>query len=280
MYPIKKGRYRLMMLFRKALIKEKSGIISDLYGEYRFALDLSDDDLQSSFYYFMPENYEHETQRYIRNYVKPGMVALDIGAHVGLMSLLLAHKVGKTGKVYSFEPNKENFLQFQRNIDLNSLSQVQASQKALSNKSGEDYLVHAGHSSGYFLSNAKPNTDNRLQLEKISTLTLDEFVDEHNLSKIDLVKLDAEGGEHLVLEGGKKALKRGVVPNIICEVHSSHKQSHVGQDRIRRIFYSYGYKSYILNSKLSRRNYLDELKPNEPVTGLQNLLFTLPNRLF
>ena len=86
----------------------------------------------------------------------------------------------------------------------------------------------------------------------------------------DLIKMDAEGSEILILRGGRKTLPSGKVQRIICEVESSKPDK---IDEVRSLFYSYGYRSYILNTRLSLRKCLSELKPEEPVIGVQNLVF-------
>ena len=107
--------------------------------------------------------------------------------------------------------------------------------------------------------------------EGIQTVTLDDFVAEKQIKNIDLIKMDAERSEDLILKGAHKTLSSGIVPRIICEIPSSAKP--LLGDKVRNIFYSYGYRSYILNTMLSRKKYLSELKRDEPVVGLQNLLF-------
>lgn len=265
-YPFDKGRYRLMKLMENML--DRKECVSDLCGQYRFLLDLSKRDLESTFYYFMPEQYEAGTQRYLRQTLKPGMTTIDIGAHIGLYALLLAQCVGPTGKVYSFEPDLENFSRLKKNIELNQLHQVIPFQVALSDATGSSYLTHNEHSTGHALKR-EPETGGQV----VQTVTLDDFIEKQRLGKIELIKIDAEGSEDLVLAGGRRLLSGNGVSEIICEIHSSHNTSKVGQDRVRKIFYSYGFRSYVLDPSLSRKAYLAELLPDEPVKGLQNLLF-------
>ena len=267
-----------MTLFESMLDRKECAVL-DLFGGYRFLLNLGNRDLESTFYYFMPEHYEPGTQKYMRQRVKAGMLTLDVGAHIGFFTVLLADCVGSSGKVYSFEPESKNFTRLQKNIDLNQLRQVVAFQAALSDTAGSSALLLNEHSNtGHALQRGRETGGQKLtSREVVPTLTLDEFVEKEKINQIDLMKMDTEGSEDLVLAGSRKTLSAGKVSEMICEIHSSHNTSPVGQDKIRKIFYSYGYRSYILDTFLSRRAYLSELPAHEPVQGLQNLLFKKSN---
>ena len=54
--------------------------------------------------------YEVETTRLCEQIIKPGMAVIDVGAHVGYLTLLAARAVGPTGKVYASEPDVPIFL--------------------------------------------------------------------------------------------------------------------------------------------------------------------------
>lgn len=263
------------MMFLEKLLERKEQLIFDLFGKYKFSLNLNHHDLESSFYYFIPERYEHKTQRYIKETVHKNMLTIDIGAHLGLFTILLADRVGPSGKVYSFEPGSENYKQLKLNLELNQLSQAVPINRALSHVSAHTHLIlNERSNAGHFLEeiNNRHRASQKQLSEEIETITLDEFVEDEKIKKIDLIKMDAERSEDLILEGAKRTLASGMIDRIICEIPSSTKII-MGKDTVRHIFYSYGYRSYILNTVLSRKAYLSELKPEEPVTGLQNLLF-------
>lgn len=259
----------------EGLLDPRKEIVSGLYGGYKLSLNLAEKGLQSSFYYFLPEYYEAETQRYVMTFVTRGMVTMDGGAHLGLFTILLAHRVGPQGKVYSFEPEAKNFLNLKRNVELNDLTWVRPFQIALSNRTGEDVLV-------INLSDASPALRGALgshlrpgdiSHQAVKTITLDDFVEQEKINRIDLIKIDAEQSEYFILEGARRSFEKGVISEVICEIHSTNKQHAAGRDSVRKALYSYGYRSFVLNPALSKKNFLAELFPDEPVQGLQNLLF-------
>ena len=256
----------------EGLLVKKEEIIYDLFGKYEFHLDLKRGDLESSFYYFLPERYESETQRYIKDHLKPGMTAVDIGAHMGFFSILMADCVGARGSVYSFEPEEMNFKKLQMNLSSNRLTWVTPFHTALSDRSGNRKLMIHANSSGNYLDlaeNAMPQNPGQAT-QDVSTMMLDEFMENQKLNEVDLIKIDAEKSEALILHGGKRTLESGAARRIICEAHTTKIDK---TDEVRAIFYSYGCRSAVLNSKLSRKPYLSELKPDEPIYGLQNLIF-------
>jgi FkbM family methyltransferase len=252
--------------------REKS--VPDFLGRYQFFLDLNRKGLESSFYYFRPECYEQETQAYMREYVKKGMTVIDIGAHIGFFTILLADSVGKTGKVYSLEPERSNFDTLEENIKINHLSQVYLLNVAASDTSGIGRLRIAQVSSHHSLENSSlAVTEAHEPIQEIETIALDDFFDKEKISSVDLVKIDAEGNEGEILKGARNSLLNGTMRQVICEVHSTDKQSPEERDAVRKTFYEHGYRSYVLNPRLAKKAYLSELTPAEKVTGLQNLLF-------
>lgn len=273
MYPFKKGRFKLMMFLENKL-ERREQLIYDLFGRYQFLLDLNHHDLESTFYYFIPECYEQETQKYIKEIVHENMITIDVGAHLGLFTILLADRVGPNGRVYSFEPGSKNYERLTLNLELNHLSQAIPINMGLSYTTGGTRLIlNEKSNAGHFLEgiDITSNSSQTVMMEEVQTITLDEFVEEKKIKTIDLIKIDAERSEHLILKGAHKTLSSGIAARIICEIPSSTKV--LWGDKVRTIFYSYGYRSYILNPALSHREYLSELKHDEPVVGLQNLLF-------
>ncbi len=261
-----------MMLLENYLKRQE--IASDVGGDYTLLLDLHDHGLQSTFYYFLPEYYEPETQRYIKENLKPEMIVLDVGAHIGFFTMLLASQIGKDGRVFAFEPDEKNFKRILLNIQYNQFKNVIPYQMALSNNIGKTYLSHHTTSSGHRLKSVIPlEVSTNEKVSEISETTLDEFMSQHQLSHVDFMKLDAEKSELLILEGGKNTFRDKKISSIICEIHSSKNSSLSEHDKVREAFYDYGYKSFTLNEKLSHKPYLSELLPHEKIKGLQNILF-------
>jgi len=154
---------------------------------------------------------------------KKGQIIFDIGAHIGLYTLRNAKRVGKYGKVYAFEPNPITYYYLKRNIDENSICNVSVFPIALSDKNGHNDLFipldkNLGATS-FFIDHLKKESIKRFLKVRVPTVTLDKFIEDHGLSRIDLMKIDVEGAETKVLLGGRRCLTQGVVKRLIIEVH-------------------------------------------------------------
>src|SRR3989338_8733486 len=80
--------------------------------------------------------YEAASMAYCKSVLKPGMTFVDVGANIGLFSLMAARQVGPTGKVYAFEPGADNCTLLRKNIEQNGYRNVTIVEKAVSEKPG------------------------------------------------------------------------------------------------------------------------------------------------
>lgn len=152
---------------------------------------------------------EHEpgTINVFKNYVKPGETAWDLGANIGYLSLLLAKSVGLNGRVYSFEPDKENFRLLQKNIEVNRYKNIFAINKAVAEKDGKlKFYPNPTHPSGGKTGIGKGGIE-------VDGIALDNFPDK----KVDFIKMDIEGGEYGALLGMEGILDENPNIKIIME---------------------------------------------------------------
>ena len=171
--------------------------------------------------YFEPD-YELNNINFINNYLSEGMTVIDIGAHIGLLSVIMAKKVKPTGNVYSFEPTPSTFKLLEKTIGLNDLSEViSPNQAAVADKKGTTFFyvtdIEAHNSNS--LSDNKRDYGNEHKIE-VQLVSVDEFAAEKMLQKIDFIKIDAEGAEYSVLRGCENTLKKDK-PKMILALHPS-----------------------------------------------------------
>jgi FkbM family methyltransferase len=136
---------------------------------------------------------------------------IDVGAHIGLFSLFVS-QFCKKGKIFSFEPIKENFELLKENIKINEIKNISIFNEAVSDISSKITLYQnedeAGHSK--FI-----KTSNSVQVNAIS---IKEFFDNENIENCNLLKLDCEGSEYEIIESlPENYLKK--VDKIIIEYH-------------------------------------------------------------
>ena len=152
-------------------------------------------------YWLLRGKYERHTRTLFEDAVKPGMRVLDIGAHIGYFTLLAARAVGPTGRVYSFEPDPDNYRFLCHNVALNGMEGVVTTvPKAVADTSGiRPFVADTKHSVvSSFLREGR--SDAAMPVE---CTTVDDFLDGR---KIDVVKLDVEGAELEALRGMRRTL--------------------------------------------------------------------------
>lgn len=149
--------------------------------------------------------YEVMTTGVFKSILKEGMNVIDVGACIGYHTILASKLVGGNGKVWAIEPEPHNFRDLQGNIVLNHLTNVIATEKAISDKNGKAKLFISKESSGnHSLFALPPFTGNKNHYIEIETIKLDDLIDGQ---KIDFIKTDTEGNEVAVLSGARQILK-------------------------------------------------------------------------
>ncbi len=169
---------------------------------------------------------------FFENHIKKGQIVFDVGAYIGLSSLYFSKKVGKTGKVIAFEPNKYNQNRIQYNYSLNPqfLDNIQLYNFGLSdvNESAEMLLsdnIENGFASASQLVTGGCTAIPKSELESmgffretVKLKTLDSFVEETGIIP-DVIKVDIEGAELSFLKGSVNTLKKHK-PLLFIELHN------------------------------------------------------------
>ncbi len=219
--------YRFVALGRGLAGKGRSAIVRRR--GIRWELDLNEG---IDFSIYLLGAFEPGTANTLQKLVKPGDIVFDIGANIGAHTLGLAQSVGPSGRVYAFEPADFAFAKLRRNLALNPELEARTHPQQLllaatpSEKAEpeiyaswpleEDDSVHPKHR-GRLVSTAHATVD-----------TLDAFVARQEIMRLDLIKMDVDGHELPVLQGGRETLRR-FQPLLVMEmspyVHAEQHQS-------------------------------------------------------
>lgn len=177
---------------------------------------------------------------------------LDIGANVGMLSMLFAKQLVPNGNVYAYEPDSENLKQLNKNLSLNNFSNVHVVVCALQNDSSKDettfYIRRAVDGHGHEnrgLSSLKNIKKFTKQSVVVPVSTIDKEVARLNLTSLDLIKIDVEGAEYLVLQGGPQSIAK-FLPIIQYE-YSNVLDKLSGENNAKMAFLflkQFGYKQY------------------------------------
>jgi len=176
------------------------------------------------FFFSNQVDYEPDTMRLFRKYIKSDMVFFDVGSNIGIYTLVGAHLVGPRGKVYSFEPDPQNVTWLERNIALNRLHNVQIHEDAVGETYGELPFFQdttTSRTSSILEDVWTPDAEQRTQIT-VQIKPLDHYVDE--LDRIDVIKIDVENYEYEVLSGAKTLLQK-FRPVLFIEMSSRKKDA-------------------------------------------------------
>lgn len=148
-------------------------------------------------------------------------VIFDIGGNTGIYSLL-SEKINPKAKIYTFEPNPVNIVRLKKNVDVNRCKNIVLTEKAVGNtESNISFTVPANDEISLVSSAVGSFSESFFDIEykeiKVPQTTVDRFVDQEKISKIDLMKIDVEYYELNVLKGAIDTLKN-LSPVILCEV--------------------------------------------------------------
>jgi FkbM family methyltransferase len=144
-------------------------------------------------------------------FLKPGMNVVDVGANIGLYSILAAKRLGPGGNVWAFEPSPESFVRLKKNLLLNGCRDVQPYRVALSDRA--DTVMHLKSDRGfgdayrYLVATTGGGGAQGESLEEVPVTTLDRWAEVNGVGHIDFLKVDIEGGELRMLRGTKDVLR-------------------------------------------------------------------------
>lgn len=208
---------RLMFEVRLRLSLPKHPIQKRIYGimfEFDFAYD-------SRIYHMYSGIYEMREVETIKKILYSGDTFIDVGANIGYLSAIGAGRVGKRGEVYSFEPVPEYYQRLQKMARMNPDYKIIINQCALGETEGIAQIDITGHANIGFNTMVpgfmKPG--DRKQSINVPVRRLDNYIKEHKLSNVALIKIDVEGFEFQVLKGLKDCLiNPNFRPTILCEI--------------------------------------------------------------
>ena len=141
-----------------------------------------------------------------RGAVRPGTVALDVGANVGAYSVLLGQWVGASGRVYAFEPSPATFCGLVRHVALNAQDGVVTPiAAAVTDRDGAGDLIVAETAGESRLAGSNERARTTLS---VPTVSIDSFCAREGLQP-SFIKIDVEGAEVAVLRGARETIRRG-----------------------------------------------------------------------
>lgn len=178
---------------------------------------------------------DYAEMRFMQRYLRAGDCFVDVGANIGVYSLLAASLVGTSGCVHAFEPSPATFRRLRENIAINGLDYVRCHPLALLDSPGSRSLRQLDDDC---LAALEPTHATPPGSVEVGCTTLDE-----TLVGIDIgmLKLDVEGAEPLVLRGAREHLRTGNPPVIQVEMDGYNAYYGVSTDELISEIHDYGY---------------------------------------
>jgi FkbM family methyltransferase len=228
------------------------------------------------------EMYEPSRSNFLYNILRPGDTFIDIGAHIGYFSLLASALVGRTGFVYSFEPERKNYVQLLANIALNRAGNVQPFEQALgaSEMDVAFYVNKSGRDGAHAL--AEPDSrgrQNAFRQESLHLTTFDNVFGDGTHARVRAVKIAVEGAETDVLRGASRHLEHHAFEVVLCRF-DTRRMRRMGSHEadLRALMASFGYECYGLTGDAD----LIHVPADQPIAGPDqnvtlNVVFAVPD---
>jgi FkbM family methyltransferase len=265
-----KHRYIIETFLRKCGLRIQLPL--KLFWGKKILLPIGDVDSRYLYYFGMLGTAELPLTKFMANNLKNGDIFYDVGSNYGFFSQL-ACEIINNGECHAFEPDADTFAYLEKNLyDSNEKTKVFLNNKALTNINGE---VTFYSRKDFGASGTSTTSEEAVSLrgrnysvEKVPSLTLDEYVKTHNPPS--MIKIDIEGGEYNMLLGAKEVLLQ-YKPTIVLEVSGFEEGEKLSQKAINFLIEN-GYSANRLSSdgKISLVNAIDT----------QRLIYSYENFIF
>jgi FkbM family methyltransferase len=266
-----KGIRRLSIALPQLLLPEPSKVgkhvLKTIHGVKLLIDPSKDQGVELSL--FQTGTYEKGTIQLLHKYLHSGSSFLDIGANIGLMTVIASKCIGEAGIVYAVEANPNTVSILQTNIELNQCKNIELLPIALSDSQGtallfENWEVNRGGAS--LISQGSEEKGMEVKMERLDDLFQEE-------TPIDLVKIDVEGFEPQVIRGGMSWFKKQL-PIFIIEV-SEKREKEVGPSplEVMELVQTIGnYKFYKQKGTKERRGKLIEITTPKELPTHDNII--------
>lgn len=208
--------------------------------------------------------------------LQPGDVALDIGANLGLVGLRMAARVGQAGEVHLFEPQPRLIGYLKKTLALNPDCRLTLHTVALGADNTELVLQVPYGNAGAASFRTTSRRQNPMQEFTVPVRRLDTYAEESGLSRIDFVKVDVEGFEASVIEGGAMVLKH-IKPHVILLEENGYRPGRSLPPALKALK-ELDYRLYALPKRLFSMRLLP-LANNQPAHDFVAVAATAPERI-
>lgn len=220
-------------------------------------LFLDTEDLSLTPHLITDKVWEVFVTKFIQNQIKFNMNVVEVGSNIGYYSTILAGMVGQNGHVWCFEPNPHAFDLLKKNIEINGYrKRVTLTNRIVTDT--KDKLKSFNILDNHKISSSCMDVEDMKKIEgglyenefmssiPLLTTTIDSIVPEG--TKIDFMKIDAEGCEHGVILGAKRVMDENPHVKILMEMCPDYiKKAGGNPEELLDLLLNQGYKMFDVN---------------------------------
>jgi FkbM family methyltransferase len=192
--------------------------------------------------YYVGEVEYHQMSYLIETHLSANMIFLDVGGHHGAFATIVGYELKKKnlgGKVYTFEPDPRNISFIQKNLAENDLEKnVEIVAKAVSNQNGKGRFITSTDNSCNWLELGIETAAELSSTEIVEMVSLDVFCE--NFDRIDVIKIDIQGGELNALKGAENVIKK-YRPILFVEIMDYSKDAKDAKSYLHELGYTLHY---------------------------------------
>ena len=227
-------------------------------------------DQDVGWYLVRDKRWEEKERRCLARLIERGDTCLDVGAHVGIYSLMMA-RLAAEGRVVAFEPVPLNRDMLRVNLTLNGVTNVSLEDCILADASGtKRFSISKDTAFSSLVPTQRKEHDRFIE---VRVETLDRLFAERGL-RADIIKIDTEGAELPILRGGRRLLSTPELrPRaLLVELNPQNQRCYGYQpEEVVAYMQGFGYKAYSIMDKAVR--------PGWPHEGaIEDVLFCDPER--
>jgi FkbM family methyltransferase len=259
------GRYVLAEMMAR-LYTPKDGVLEGQVGAYRVLFDFRDL-LQRQMYLGL---YEQPETRLVQAVLGSGDIFLDVGANIGYYSLIAAQIVGAGGQVHALEPIPQNVAALRHTIRENGITNIVVNQVAAGAGPGSLDLFVSDQEFGNSGWASVVPSGRRPKVVIVERMAIDDYLTSRSIDRVNLVKLDIEGGELDAFRGMRSLLALPDAPDLLFEVNPDLLERLGSESRdLTRFIAERGYALYRVELPA-----LEPVAPEQKIDRLANLFCT------
>lgn len=209
----------------------------------------------------------------VRDFLSDGDVFFDVGANIGVYTLLASRLVGSGGQVHSFEPMTDAFDLLKENVNNDRCLNVTLNQAAVGDEDGEASLYVNAQNALSSLGNTQRGQF--LKPKKVRLLKLDSYAESSGILVIDFLKIDVEGFEGHVLRGTEVLLSSSPNPVVLSELaQKNFEPLGFSVSEVLSWMRKHGFEVYMVENQTPKLHLLTDNLEKYPY---QNFLFIRPD---